>query len=525
MVTAYLTDDGNFLHLIATNYFEVERLRQAFTVKVSNWFVLAKTKPGIPIETAFMNAEDYIPVGLWLELVEACKKHSIDLKFGNEFAMRTTNSDITRLEFDEYIKTLFTGDLQPKDYQMDAVYNMIKYKKGCIEVSTSGGKTLISYMLFRFLIDKLNVKRILFVTPNTNLTTQTADKFKLYDSQNGKDSSWTSACIYATARKEAKYDQTIIFGNYQSLVKKKADFFKDIEVIIIDECHHSNARSERIIIRNCKNAEYKFGMTGTFPKSGSHESFTIQAYIGPIIYRLTSHDLINKEKFATPVYVNCIELDYLEPEKKQALYQMRLSKIPNDPQEGNKLYNIEKEISRDNPIRFKYICEMIEKTTKNSLVIFSDIQTKYGMKFYDYLKENTPKNVYYIDGEIKSAVRDQIKQNMEDDKTGNTIIVASMGCFSEGIDIANLWNIFLIESTKSENTVAQLLGRGMRRYEGKDKTVMIDFVDDFRFGDVKGYIYNYLYRHGQERQLIYKQRGFPLSVVPVQLRNAQMTLF
>ena len=37
-------------------------------------------------------------------------------------------------------------------------------------------------------------------------------------------------------------------------------------------------------------------------------------------------------------------------------------------------------------------------------------------------KDNTDKNVYYIDGNIPAANRDIIKQFMEDDEEGNTIV-------------------------------------------------------------------------------------------------------
>jgi superfamily II DNA or RNA helicase len=113
-------------------------------------------------------------------------------------------------------------------------------------------------------------------------------------------------------------------------------------------------------------------------------------------------------------------------------------------------------------------------------------------------------------------VRGNIKDSMEEDMSQNTIIVASIGCFSEGIDICNMWNIFLVESTKSDNIMAQLLGRGMRTFEGKEKTILVDFVDDFRYG--MGYYQdNYLYKHGKERIEIYCNRGFPCNVVSVNL--------
>jgi superfamily II DNA or RNA helicase len=163
------------------------------------------------------------------------------------------------------------------------------------------------------------------------------------------------------------------------------------------------------------------------------------------------------------------------------------------------------------------------KTTKNSLVIFSDIKNEYGVKIYEYIKDNSDKQVFYIDGNVNPSVRSDMKEEMENDTTGNTIIVASMNCFTEGIDIANMGNIFLIESTKSDTILAQLLGRGMRNHPDKDKTIMIDFIDDFRHG--QGYYSdNYLYRHGKERQAIYKKRGFPYKSFSVELNSTSLPL-
>ena len=156
-------------------------------------------------------------------------------------------------------------------------------------------------------------------------------------------------------------------------------------------------------------------------------------------------------------------------------------------------------------------------------MIFSDIQNRYGTKIYEYIKDNSDKQVFYIDGNVDPKIRNEMKEEMENDDTGNTIIVASMNCFTEGIDIANMGNIFLIESTKSDTILAQLLGRGMRNHPNKDKTMMIDFIDDFRCG--QGYYSdNYLYRHGKERQAIYKKRGFPYKSFTVDLANTSIPL-
>jgi superfamily II DNA or RNA helicase len=519
MVTATLTNDNKWICLTSQNDREICAIRDFFTKKIPNWFIIRQKNPHINIEECFVNGYNMIPVGLWVELIRAAKKFGLDINFVDNFNERITDNSITTDSINDYISHLYEkSTMKPKDYQTDAVCKVLRYKKCCIEVSTSGGKTFISYMIFRYMIDVLGIKHILFVTPKTNLTTQSADKWLSYDEANGIETTWTHAEIHASAKKKKVYDDTIVFGNYQSLCKKNQDFFNMFDAIIIDECHHSTAKSIINITKRCANAQYKLGMTGTFPKDDTHESYVLQSYLGPVVYRLSSSDLIYRENFATPVYVTSIELKYLPESQLKKLYNVRLNKPSNDSSAGGKIYNAEKELARADETRFNFICDMISKTTKNTLVIFSDIKTGYGSKVYNRIKDTTRKHVYYIDGCTPVNARETIISEMESDTDGNTILVASMGCFSEGIDIGNLWNIFLIETTKSDTMIAQLLGRGMRRFKGKDKTIMIDFVDDYRYGDGR-YSENYLYRHGKERVSIYKKRGFPLSAISLDLRS------
>lgn len=517
MLSARLTTDNQWIIVESDNPIEMKQLKLSFTKHIPDWWIIKKKAPYANVEETFMNSYGMIPKGLWLELIKICKKYKYSLNFADDFNCRIKNCNISRESFDEFISNLLDNStLTKKDYQIDGVFNILQYQNCCAEVSTSGGKTFMTYLLFKYMIDVLKFKHILYITPKTDLTTQSSDKFAEYDKACGIESTWTYNEIHSSAKKKEEYDETIVFGNYQSLCKKKKEFFNKYDIVIVDECHHGSTASIRSILAKCTNTKYKIGLTGTFPAEDSYNNFILQSYIGPIVYRLSSYDLINKENFATPVYVSVFELKYLDKERKNALYNLRLTKDKDDPAAGNKILNMEKTIIRESKLRFNYITEMIANTTKNSLVIFSDIQNEYGIQVYNYLKENTDKFVYYIDGSTPPKNRETIKEEMENDESGNTIIVASMGCFTEGIDIANMWNIFLIESTKSDTILAQLLGRGMRRHPKKDKTMMIDFVDDFRAG--KGYYTdNYLFKHGKERQAIYKKRGFPCNVFSVTL--------
>lgn len=237
MVFAKLTYDKNWIILESDSGFDIDRIRQAFTLKINDWFILKKKNPLINVDEAFINEYNMIPVGLWLELIATCQRLNISLQFSDDFNTSIKDCSLNREDFDKYVADLFKNpDLQPKDYQKDSVFNILQYKKCCVEISTSGGKTFISYILFRYMIDVLGIKHILFITPKTNLTTQSGEKFIQYDEQNGIESDWTYSEIHSKAKKKKEYNDTIIFGNYQSLCKKKQEFFDQFEAVIEDEC-------------------------------------------------------------------------------------------------------------------------------------------------------------------------------------------------------------------------------------------------------------------------------------------------
>ena len=518
MLTARLTDDLQWIH-VDGDALEMNQLKLSFTKKVNSWFIIKSKNPNAIVDEKFMNAFGLIPVGLWIDLINTCKRFGYQISFLDDFDKKIRNSSISYETFSKYIDQLYQNSPKhPRDYQMEGVYRMLEYKKACMEVSTSGGKTLMAYMLFRFMKDYLNYQHILIVTPKTDLTTQTAEKFVEYDSENQMITDWNYSEVHSRTKKKDTYDENIVFGNYQSLCKKKPEFFEKFDAVIVDECHHATSVSIRKIVKKCVNAEYKIGMTGTFPKEDSYDAFVLASYIGPVVFRLSSKELIDEKKSATPVYVNSFVLKYLDEGTLNELYKMRSISKKDDPTIGSKILNYEKDIIRDSVIRLRYICDMISKTTKNTLVIFSDVENGYGRRIYDRIREGSDKTVFYIDGSIPPNVRDEMKKAMEDDLSGNTIIVASMGCFSEGIDIANMFNIFLVETTKSDTILAQILGRGMRMFPGKERTIMIDFVDDFRYGG-GFYDNNYTYKHGMERFSLYKARGFRCSLFEIDLRQ------
>ena len=222
--------------------------------------------------------------------------------------------------------------------------------------------------------------------------------------------------------------------------------------------------------------------------------------MGPIVNTITPRFLF-KEGFATPVKVKIIKLNYLTDELREKLWLLKKGK----QMEGSQLLNLEKNIVIQNKARFNFIVDLICKTSKNTLVMFSNIKDHYGKRLYDAIRDRSDKVCYYVDGSVGKDHREYYKKDME---TGeNKILVASFTTFSTGISIKNVHNIFLVESYKSEIIVKQTIGRGMRLLPGKEAVNIIDIVDDFSYEKHD----NYLLKHGKARLEFYKQYTSAIS--------------
>ena len=499
-------DSKRFMVIIESSQLEYDQIVSSFTKKTINWGAIrSKSNQPKTFETKFVDSYARIPIGLWREVQKLAKQYFFTLEIEGIEYLYDKNYDESA--FIEWVNTYFEeSEKPPRDYQIESASRVLKYKFCIEEISTAAGKTIIAFMLFRYLLQKGEIKKMLYVVPNISLVTQTEEEFYLYEDQCGNKPIWKSQCVFGSAKKEDDDKANIVFGTFQSLAKKGLEYFAKFDIVFIDETHHAKTSSIKNILIKSYNSKYSIGMTGTLPQEGSLDSFTVQSYLGPCVYTYTSSELITSN-YATPVKVVGIEMDYIDEEIKKKLYQLR--NVSADQKDGVKLLNLEKDIVRENRKRLIYICETISKVTKNSLVLFSDIKNEYGRNIFNWLKENTEKTIYYIDGETKVENREYFKKQIEEQES--VIIVASIGVFGEGISINNIHNIFIVESAKSEYRIRQALGRGMRLMEGKDVITVIDFCDNFEYGTHRFQKVNYLKRHFLERQRIYKDKGFPFK--------------
>lgn len=505
-VKAEITSDNRFIKIVEASQLEMEQIRHSFKKRITNWRFNPLVKKRIwDGYISFIDKYNRIPVGLWNELKQTCFKYNFKLDVvGFESII---DSDFDETDFRTWVDNFFEDHptITPRDYQVDACIPILKYRRNISEIATSAGKTLIMFMIFAYLIEKGKTRRLMIVVPNTNLILQTNEDFELY---NNKKKEFKTQLIHGGTDKTKK-EVDLIIGTYQSLVKRDLFFFEGIDSVIVDEAHHTNASSIKKILVNCVDAKYAVGLSGTMLQNGSTEALTIQAYLGPLVNNISA-SFLTENKYATPIYVKIVQMDYASKEIKEKLNHLREKKNSGEL-DGAQLLDLEKRLVVENRPRFLYISNFICKTTKNSLVLFQNVKDSYGRRIYDYIREKTAdKEVFYVDGSTSTDLREDYINRMEEGS--NKILVASFGTFSTGISINNIHNVFFVESYKSEKIVRQSIGRGMRLCEGKDQVNIIDFVDDFSTSPKNK---NYLLKHGEERLKIYKEQEFPYKLYKV----------
>lgn len=496
-----LTENKQFLRVDEATDLELEQLNISLTKRIDSWRFNPLVKRGVwDGYISYFKDNKWIPSGLWRYVYSVCKEYKFELKI--EGVTELFDKKISADWFEKYALELFKGsEITPRDYQIEAAYNILKFRKCLSELATSAGKTLISFLTVAYLLEQEKAKKILFIVPNVSLVVQATEDFNDYNFANRINIKIQQ--IYSGQK--IREGRNIVIGTYQSLVKKEKEYFDQFDAVIIDECHKMKSQSIKTILSKCSNAEYRYGLSGTIPKEGTLDRLTLMAYTGPLISEVNAH-FLQQAGYIANCFVKVIEMDYAPESTKKAFEEMSQNRY-----ESKDVFQLEQNYIIQSEARLDFITKVIGKIPKNSLVLFHRIE--HGKKIYEKLRQETNKKIYYVDGGIDKDIREEYKKKME--KGDDVVIVASYGTFSTGISIKKIHNIFFTESFKSEVIIRQSIGRGLRQHKSKSKVLIIDFVDNLCTDEWK----NYLMKHSKVRQTIYKEQKFEFEIKKFQFEG------
>ena len=483
----------------------------------------------------------YCSIGLWQIIYKFLKEHNIPFDGLLENKFRFKNK--IEHTFEEFIDIVDNWELKfkPRPYQYEAAYNILNWKNSVSQLATRAGKTLISYIIFRYAMEYMGVKNILMIVPAIDLVKQAYNDFKEYAEF------FQTECIWGGSKLVESSNLTV--GTFQSLIKfldkssKKYNpkFFDKFDCLFVDEVHRASAKQINTIISqkfryNCK---ISYGMTGTMPKDKSIENYAISALLGGKIQTINPKELIDNG-YISDIFINQINLIYNEDDfiidkyiecAEYGLSKFDLEKNKNgnydkvkldDPKflikykkslgeglllikdklkkeyknrnefikkyidvinsqikvsEGTNSLLVEKMLVHFLDKRIDFLCEKILPQCNRNTLILAH-HTEYIYYFAEKVKDKfKDRHVLVITGSVSSKKRDKIKNILKE--YNDCILIASYGTMSTGLTLSNLCFGVLFESFKSEIVNMQSLGRGLGLVENKDKYIVYDIIDCF----------------------------------------------
>jgi superfamily II DNA or RNA helicase len=129
-------------------------------------------------------------------------------------------------------------------------------------------------------------------------------------------------------------------------------------------------------------------------------------------------------------------------------------------------------------------------------------------------KNDPTHSCYFVSGDVDGDERENIRGLVE--RSSDSIIVASFGTFSTGINIRNLHNIIFASPTKSRIRTLQSIGRGLRVSDTKVSCKLFDIADDLSLKKNK----NFTLSHLIERVRMYNEESFPYQIYTIKLKDS-----
>ena len=307
-----------------------------------------------------------------------------------------------------------------------AVYDEIK-DNSIINAWVSWGKTFTGLAI----AGKLGQKTLV-VTHTVPLRNQWAKEVKkVYGIEPG---------IIGSGRFEL--DAPIVIGNTQTLYRNVDKIRKEFGTIILDEMHHvSSPTFSRILDTNyCR---YKIGLSGTIErKDGKHVVF--RDYFGNTLFKPP------KENYMTPtVHIVPSEIRFMDGARIP--WANRVTKLATDEE-------------------YQHTISMLAAAYAargHKVLVVSD-----RVGFLKRCAELTGDKAICVTGEVEHEDREKlVDQILYGDAQ---VLYGTQAIFSEGISVDNLSCLILGTPVNNEPLLTQLVGRVIRKKEGKLDPVIID---------------------------------------------------
>lgn len=226
------------------------------------------------------------------------------------------------------------------------------------------------------------------------------------------------------------------------------------DYMIVDEAHRSGATSYQNVLSYFK-PSFCLGMTATPTRTDGYDVYQLFNHV--IAYRITLQDALDNDMLAPFHYFGIADLEIDDETVDDVSMFGRLTSEERVRHVIDKIeeYSVEKENRRG--------------------LIFCNRNAE-AERLSEMFNERGYRTVA-ISGASSDSERDEAIARLE---AGELQYIFSVDILNEGVDIPSLNQIIMLRRTESPIVFVQQLGRGLRKYDGKEFALVLDFIGNYQ---------------------------------------------
>ncbi|MBO7618101.1 MAG: DEAD/DEAH box helicase [Bacteroidales bacterium] len=389
-------------------------------------------------------------------------------EYREQYAELYENSKKEREEITRLTRTLDLGYsqvLQPNSMQELFTLNIEEIirsggKRALLISATGTGKTYASAFAIRKLFSEnvLKGKKALFLSHREQINRQALKSYKrifgknipmelLSGNNNNVSIAKTASFLFSTMNMMAKESIREQFGQ------------KDYSVIVLDECHRSGAESYQKII-NYFRPELLLGMSASPERTDSFD-----------VFQLFDHNIACEVRLQ-----QALENEMLCPFHYFGITDLEI--------EGEDISDLKRFRHLTSDKRVKYILERAEyygfSGDRVKGLIFCS-RKEEAKELSEKFNQTGRYHTIMLSGDDSQQSReDAIERLVSDTRADKLDYIFTVDIFNEGVDVPEINQVILLRPTESPIIFVQQLGRGLRKAEGKEFVIVLDFIGNYQ---------------------------------------------
>lgn len=359
--------------------------------------------------------------------------------------------------------------LQPNSMQVGFISNLKKIleageERALLISATGTGKTYASAFAMR----ELGFKRVLFLVHRSQLARQTKNSYEKVFAK--------SVSMGLVDGKNHDYDKEYVFATVQTLNRDRHLLQYDKEAfdcIILDEAHHVSADTYQKIMRHFT-PKLWLGMTATPDKRDDHvagrniyELFNYQ-----IAYEIRLQQAMEENLLCPFHYFGITDLDIIGDHQEMG---GDFSMLTSHERVKHILNQADYYGYSGDRVKGLIFCRNIKETEELSEKFNQITNPSTGRKFRTVALNGSASE------QERQIAFERLAMNEGEASAEYEPLdyIFSVEILNEGVDIVEVNQVIMLRPTQSPIVFIQQLGRGLRKANGKEYVVILDFIGNY----------------------------------------------